>query len=425
MDNKLLNRNIIIMLLFIYLILFLTFIDNLTFCRNYIYPEFSDKMYSKFHDNKFSIYINNNNTIYSLKQFYKKFPDFDYYKYRQSKQNLFKNKGELYVVTYWYNNDGSYDFLNQTNFNINNTKNIIIYPHLPFNLSDGGTTVLYYLASLLDKLGIKVRIHRRNGVNNLNPIYVNYYDNDFDLNNTVVIYCEGTIGNPLNAPYTVRWILSELGKNVPLDFANTWKKNELVYYFNSELKFNQYPEKLGSIYKLLTTIYVNPDIKTYNFDERYGYCYTMRKSYLYHPNINVLHPDGSFEITKTHTQEEYIKIFNKCKYFISYDPLTFLNIIASLCGCISIVYPIEGVTKKEWLQMGAFSEYLKEKGNYNLNGIAYGNSAEELKFAESTIHLVKDQWDDIKNYEHKLIENFINDINNFNKMENTLQNNYF
>jgi hypothetical protein len=151
----------------------------------------------------------------------------------------------------------------------------------------------------------------------------------------------------------------------------------------------------------------------------------MRKAVRFHKHIDYFHPENSFEITVHHTQQEYIDIFNNNKYFISYDPLTFLNIIASLCGCISIVYPLEGVNKKEWLQMGALNEYFKLKGHYNLYGIAYGNSPEELEFAESTIHLVKDQWNDIKNYESMLIKNFINDVNNFNKCENTIQNNYF
>ena len=35
---------------------------------------------------------------------------------------------------------------------------IIIYPHLKFNLSDGGTTVQYYLASILDSHNIDVKI---------------------------------------------------------------------------------------------------------------------------------------------------------------------------------------------------------------------------------------------------------------------------
>jgi hypothetical protein len=307
---------------------------------------------------------------------------------------------------------------------MNTSKNIIIYPHLPFNLSDGGTTVQYYLAYLLDKLGAKVRIHRQNGVSHLNPIYSNYYDDDFDLNNTAVIYCEGIRGNPLNAPFTVRWMLSELGKNVPYENVNTWGKNELVYYFNSEPKFNTYPDRMGNIYKLLTVIYINSKIKTNNYNERHGYCHTFRKSHM-HKNITHIHPEDSFEVTVFHTQEDYVEIFNKYKYFVSYDPLTFLTIIAPLCGCISIVYPLEGVSKKEWLKRGALSEYFKEKNEYVLYGIAYGNTSEELEFAKNTIHLVEGQWNDIKNYENKLIYNFINDINNFNECSNTVQNNYF
>ena len=58
----------------------------------------------------------------------------------------------------------------------------------------------------------------------------------------------------------IRWMLSELGKNVPYEHVNTWGKNELVYYYNSELKFNNFPERIGTIYKLLTTIYVNSSI---------------------------------------------------------------------------------------------------------------------------------------------------------------------
>jgi hypothetical protein len=218
-------------------------------------------------------------------------------------------------------------------------------------------------------------------------------------------------------------MLSELGQNVPYDRVNTWGKNELVYYFNSELKFNTSPEKIGSIYKLLTVIYVNPNIKNYNMNERQGYCHTFRKQHI-HKNINYIHPNDSFEINVNHTQDDYIEIFNKYKYFISYDPFTFLSIIASLCGCISIIYPIEDVSKKEWLQKTALYEYLKYK-NEELYGIAYGNSPEELDFAQKTIHLVKKQWDDIKYYEYKLLINFVKDINNFDNMKNTVENNYY
>ena len=88
-----------------------------------------------------------------------------------------------------------------------------------------------------------------------NSIFMNFYNNDFPIDdNCVVIYCEGTQGNPLNAKNVVRWMLSKLGQNVPYNWVDTWGKNELVYYFNSEKKIQNKPDKLGSIYKMLNVI---------------------------------------------------------------------------------------------------------------------------------------------------------------------------
>lgn len=361
---------------------------------------------------------NNHNIIYSLKTFYNNYPKFDYYTYRELNKEKFINMTEVDVILYWLNNKTSItkDLKCQK-------KNILIYPHMNFNFRDGGITVHYYFAQLLDKLGIKVRINTSSFING-NNIFNNFHNNELSLNDTIVIYCEGVIGNPLNAPYVVRWMLSELGKNVPANYVDTWGKNELVYYFNSEQKINNFPEKIGTIYKLLSIIYINPSIKNYNLNNRSNYCHTFRKS-SYYTNINNIHPQDSFEITRIHTQEDYIQIFNKYKYFICYDPLTFLCVIAPLCGCISIVYPIDGLNKKEWLQKTAISEYLKYKNLDNVHGIAYGNSPSELEYANSTIHLVKDQWEDIKIYDNNNINRFIYDINNYDNMLNTIQNNYY
>ena len=362
--------------------------------------------------------INNSNVIYSLKTLYSNYPEFDYYTYRASNLEKFNNMTEIDVVLYWLNNKSSID---TTEINKYKQKNIIIYPHLNFNLNDGGVTVQYYLASLLDKLGVKVRMYTSSFINK-NNIFNNFYNNDFDINNAIVIYCEGINGNPLNAPYTVRWMLSELGKNVPYAYVNTWGKNELVYYFNSEPKIVNNP---FDFFKFLTVTYINPSIKNNNLNKRSNYCYTYRKSF-YHNKLNIIHPTDSFEITRSHSQEDYIKIFNTYKYFVSYDPLTFLSIIAPLCGCISIIHPIENVTKEGWLKNSALYQYFKEKGNFNIYGIAYGNSLEELEFAEKTIHIVKDQWDDIiNNYQTILINNFIDDINNFDTCINTIKNNFY
>ena len=305
-------------------------------------------------------------------------------------------------------------------------KNIIIYTHMPhFDFKDGGTVAQYNLARILDELGQNVRIYSHTGILIQNNIFNKFYNNDFPIDeNSVVIYCEGTPGNPLNAKNVVRWMLSELGKNVPYDYVNTWEKNELVYYFNSETKFDTSPGKMGNVYKFLSCLYINPLAKQNNFEERNGICYTIRKAHWHSNGITTIHPNSSFEITREHDQQECIDFFNKYKYFISYDPCTFLSIMAALCGCISIVYPINGLNKQQWIQTTAAVEYLKYKGLDNLYGIAYGQ--EDMQYAIDTIHLVKEQWDDILKFnKEKTIIPFINDIQNFENMQNTIQNNYF
>jgi hypothetical protein len=83
------------------------------------------------------------------------------------------------------------------------------------SLNDGGATVQYYLADILDKCGQEVYICNKQDNNSTNDLY-NKFTNietipEDEKENTVVIYCEGILGNPLNAKYVVRWMLSKLG----------------------------------------------------------------------------------------------------------------------------------------------------------------------------------------------------------------------
>jgi hypothetical protein len=294
--------------------------------------------------------------------------------------------------------------------------NILIYPHGPLALNDGGITVQYYLAKLLEENGVNVRIHPVYGSVE-NNIFDKYYNNEFDLNDCFVIYCEGIIGNPLNSKKIIRWMLSPLGKNVDYYYLNTWSKDELVYYFNSESRFTD-----NKIYKLLTTLYINPDIKNLGY-EKQGHCHSFRKIHFYN-KIENIHPDNSYEILRNVSQQECIDIFNKHKYFTCYDPLTFLMVISVLCGCIAIVYPVEGLDKNEWLKNTYIGEY-SEKTKRHIYGIAYGNSKEEIEFAELTISLAKDQWEnDISKFYKNHISSFIEDLKNFEFNLNTIENNY-
>ena len=73
--------------------------------------------------------------------------------------------------------------------------------------------------------------------------------------------------------------------------------------------------------------------------------------------------------------------------------------------------------------MTAAWPYLKANNLENIYGIAYG--MDDIEYARKTINLVKDQWDEIHNFLlKKTILPFLDDINNYEKLENTVENNY-
>jgi len=304
-------------------------------------------------------------------------------------------------------------------------KNVLIdLKDYSFNFTCGGVTVQFELCRILCELGVNARIKANN--HTPNSICNNYYNNEFSVDdNCVVIYCETIEGNPCNAKHVVRWILAPLGVVSPLEITNTWGKNDLVYYFNSESKFYESPERIGVEYKLLNALYINPYVKQLNYEERKGVCYTIRKAHKIHKGgFNFIHFDNSFEITYGHSQEDCINLFNTFEYFVSYDSLTFYIIIAALCGCIPIVYPVSGLTKQQWIQTTAAAEYCTSKGLDNLYGIAYG--VDDILHAFSTLHLVKEQWDDILKFNKEtIIAPFINDIQDFKAVNNTLEKNFY
>jgi len=304
-------------------------------------------------------------------------------------------------------------------------KKIVFFMESDFMYHCGGIVVQYELAKNLNNSMVDVKIiSPRNIKNNIyNDFLLTKTLDDADIDNTIVIYGETIRGNPLNAKYVIRWILAPIGICSHIDNYKTWGPNDLVYYFNSEDKFIKEPEKVGKEYKLLNIIFINPNAINLNLQNRSGTCHTFRKSN-YHKNIQLIHPSNSFEVTWSHTQEDNIKIFNQYKYFISYDPLTFLSIIAALCGCISIVKNVDGLSKDAWLNKLPVSEYFKESGENTLYGMAYG--VDDLENAINTLHLVKKQWDDIKNFMiNKNIKSFLDDMDNFDTLVNNVQNNFY
>jgi hypothetical protein len=396
---------------------------------------------NKHNHNDLSIY-HKNDIINSLRTFYNRHPNFDSKKYR-----IYNNLKipEIQAIEHWMKNKCCNDYLNG-NYNHEINK-IIIIPHNARDPSDGGNTVMYTLCKLLDSYGECVRIervpqfrtdmtlknHKKWSVLSKIHTFRNEICNHFahrpenlwknERKTTLVIYSEGINGNPIRAIHIVRWMLSELGHNVPKDRVNKWGKNELVYFFNREKRFYDEPEKVGITYKELSLLTIPHFIWSIPINKKNDWCHTIRKGYAHrNKDVKLVHPDNSYELFQgKHFLNDYLMIFSTHRYFISYDPLTFYSILCLLLDCVSIIIPLENKTKEEWLQMTAIHEYIQDNNNEPLYGVAYG--MDEIEEAKRTLPLAREQWKRIlKYYYDKHIPSFINDINNISKQQNLIKN---
>ena len=291
-----------------------------------------------------------------------------------------------------------------------------------FTFGSGGIVCLHYLAQILSKYGYDAYLYPRQ--NMINPLFNKFYNENIVNDNTPVIYPETYEGNILNAKNVIRWILAPVGIVAKKEIVYSWNKQDLVYYYNNEQKITDNPDKKGSVYKMLSTIFLNPLTKNKNNSNRKECCFTIRKHHI-HKIMYQIHPNGAFELLRRHDQIQCIDIFNNYKYFVCYDPMCFLVVIAAICGCIPIVYPIEGVTKKEWIYNSGVSHYCKQKNLDNLFGIAYGQ--DDIEWAKSTIHLVEQQWKDIIKFNIETnFKTLVEDLNHLEDgtLQNTVENNY-
>lgn len=315
-------------------------------------------------------------------------------------------------------------------------KNIVIGLHMAFEVGGGGCVVQCHLANLLRDRGFNVRLLSAwtSPPQLVPPNFVFAHtatdradDIDVFRDDTIVIYCEGVQGNPFNGRNVVRWMLSELGKNVPHHYVHGWGKNEVVYYFNGEPKHEREPEKMGNIYKLLPLLYFNPNVKQHNQESRSQECHTFRKAGYhvgaYHTHVYSIHSNNSTLIDFDNNHDRTISIFNEHDCFYCYDPLTWLAFMAPVCGCYSIIHPVAGQDKREWLRNTALSRYITENNVEDIYGVGYG--LHEREYAKSTCHLAKQQWDDMQHYFNvTCLDRFIEDIGHFHDLKNRIGNNF-
>jgi hypothetical protein len=313
----------------------------------------------------------------------------------------------------------------------NLSKKIVVYYPYRFSITGGGSVALIYFAQYINKMYndniVSVYSLENDNINENGIIFNNFIKNDdFDKENTIVIYAEGIEGNPLNAKHVIRWILADLYITTREDIYKTWNDNDLVYYYNREEKFYESPEKIGVIYKQLSLIYLNPLIYNNNNNNnvrKYKYCHTYRKSNS-HTDLNIIHPYDSFEIKRELSFQDTLDIFKEHEYFVCYDPFSFLAIIAIFSGCITIIHPYKNLNKTEYLKLSPLWDYLEKNNINNFYGLAYG--LDDIEYAKKTINKSKELIEESINFtNNKYTKLFLKDLNNIDdNLKNTVINNY-
>jgi len=262
--------------------------------------------------------------------------------------------------------------------------------------TDGGLTVLLTLAKRLNDRGHDTTVSLPYGHYGYekNNVYTNYFNKTtVEDDETVVIYIDSIIGNPLRAKRIVRFI--GYGSHWYPDYDS----NEMTYYY-APFDKNHFPTKV------LRAMYVHPFVKNMNLP-REGSCYVVKKG-MYDRGIreallneNIKKLTTGKEITRIPLQE-LVELFNRTKYFYCFDPCTFLVIIALLCGCVVVQHPPTGYSESEWHYAMGYDLVGK------LKGLSYGY--DNIEEAESTISEAAEQCMRIVSEGDKHIDSFIKDL---------------
>jgi hypothetical protein len=213
-----------------------------------------------------------------------------------------------------------------------------------------------------------------------NPLWGNELLNDewvqchFDQGITpIVVYSEIVFGNPLKAHWAVRYLL-----NFPGALGGPKKKidsNDMILSYAKGMNpWNTESEMVLHLPPCDTSIYYPPPAS----NKRSGSCFYAAKFKSVYRQETFAITNGMTEITRDGADVmapiEIANLFRKSEFFYCYENSS-LAIEARLCGCPVIFLP------------NAYFDKIIAADEAGLDGIAWGNSEEQVKFAKETVHL--------------------------------------
>ena len=231
----------------------------------------------------------------------------------------------------------------------------------------------------------------------ITKIYENGLRNDFlwegfsfNLNHTISIFPQVTPGNPFNTIHNVRWILHDFSQ----EQWDTFDENDVI------CNYGTFEVPKGTNQFTLT-------VTNYNFDIFYNTHNPNRKGFghIIHKNtpdwgIEFLKNLGSIEIPNYYGKQKLnylLDEFNKYEYVLTFDDKSYYTCASALCGAKTIILnPIKTITPLEY----------RLNNPAQMCGVAYG--FDDIRWADSTIGLVKENLIQLEQKDKQTILNFIN-----------------
>ena len=218
----------------------------------------------------------------------------------------------------------------------------------------------------------------------------------FNADEFVVIYPEIVFGNPLGAKNIVRWLLHNPGFFTGKIY---YGPNEIYFKYSNAYENFTYLNSHTSN----TNLFIFTYLKNYYNDqncssERGGVAYCIRKGKIAKIPFDL---EGAVLIDGM-KHAEISKVFKSSKYFISFDAHTAFSRFAALCGCISIVVPLDGIDEQVW-----------QPDIEKRHGISYGFNNARIKQAIATVGDLKRQVLREENDSEIVVKNFVVEVENF------------
>ena len=281
-------------------------------------------------------------------------------------------------------------------------KFIVVSPQPNYIEHIGGVTVNHTLAHKLQLAGEEVYLY----ADSTNPKYnIKCIPHgsifDLDQDNTIVILVAGDGDQTFlpnipafltEAKYVVRWQVNHQTRDYP--------KHNKFYKFHTYWDTYETQKIDGQ----LSVIEIHDNIFYDKKLERTHNCYLEKGNLDEELERMVHHPNDIFIDKYLYTLPDHQKIhflsyiFNRCNLFISYTPLTFMSVLASMCGCASIVIPKKNFNKEKWRSEIWCAKY------------GTGVGIEEIDWSIKTLPLVPSMIDEYVNItQPQQIDQFIKD----------------